>query len=683
MNENVKLYLTDNQKKIITWIVQEIRNQNLREEFFVVFTFNGVMISDYQGKLQLDISKGALEALDKADLIIFKRLSRRSEYKCIVLGKAYEAVDGNFGIKIDNNKVLSHNMITGQGEHIVILMITGSGNQYRNLEEAVRRVFEYPPYYFEVRLTSDYTYKPDRLENIREHIKRAHGFVVEISELNPNIMFELGAVAISDQNRPIFPLRSQDAAAEVIASFSNQIHITYSSLNQSVEQLAWEIRQAFERDGRILHEGINALISHRQKRFLSRTLLENLPRTRLDSDEISNLLKHYTTVEDLLAAEPTAVSRATRLQEYVILALRGAISDTKNPNISCQPLPAKPEVNKQSIEEQKTEILQIESILVQSPAVSIPLPEPKQMNPEIFLEPRDVAPLIKALIPVFTKINAYSDRHSLLENADIDPVFIGNLKLDAQPNIFTPALVSAFKSYKISHQRISYHPQINLLAHLVDLAEIYGISDEGLKICDRLMKQGQENLKALIARNAVGRIESPENTGIGTGLLVSKNLLLTCNHIFTKTRVEKAWVRFGYKSDSYGTEDTFELDLNFVDNHPQLDYALIRLQPTPSLQPIRPVNVILDSGQKIRLIHHPQGKPVEISGLGEIVQVGQDYIDHNLNTDKGSSGAPIFNDAWELVAIHRGNPGVGRPTKGTMEGKPISAIWDSIANHLS
>ena len=675
--------LTDNQKKIITWIVQEIRSQNLPEEFFVVFTFNGVSISGYQGKLPLDISAGALEALDRADLIIFKHLSRPSEYKCIVLGKAYQAVDSNFGIKINSDKTLSHNTITGQGEHIVILTIAGSGDQYRNLEEAVRRVFECPPYYFEVRSTSDYTYKPDRLENIREHIKRAHGFVVEISELNPNIMFELGAVAISDRNRPILPLRSQAATAEVIASFSSQIHTIYSSLNQSVEELTSEIGQAFQRDGRIVHEGINTLLSHRQKRFLSRTLLENLPRTRLHSQEISSLLKHYTSVEDLLAAEPIAVSRATRLQEYVILALRGAIADTQNQNFSCQPLPAKPEVNKQSIEEQKTENLQIESILVQSPAVSISLPEPKQMNPEIFLEPRDVAPLIKALIPVFMKINAYSDRHSLLENADIDPVFIGNLKLDAQPNIFTPALVSAFKSYKISHQKISYHPQINLLAHLVDLAEIYGISDEGLTICDRLIKQGKENFKALIARNAVGRIESPQNTGIGTGVLVAQNLLLTCNHIFTKTRVEKAWVTFGYKSDSYSTPDIFELDLNFIANHNQLDFALIRLHPNPSLKPIRPVNVGLDSGQKIRLIHHPMGQPVVISGLGQIVRVGQDYIDHNLNTDKGSSGAPIFNDAWELVAIHRGNPGVGRPTKGTMEGKPISAIWEIIANHLS
>ncbi len=681
--------LTDNEKKILTWIVQEIRHKTLREMFLVAYVcgagFEIIDYENYPGRLPIpQITQIELQALHNAQLILFEPLARDNDYQCTVLKKAYEAVDSNFGIKIDT-KLLSQNTITGQGEHIVILTIAGSGDQYRNLEEAVRRVFECPPYYFEVRSTSD-TYKPDRLENIREHIKRAHGFVVEISELNPNIMFELGAVVISDRNRPILPLRSQAATAEVIASFSSQIHTIYSSLNQSVEQLTSEIRLAFQRDGRIVHEGINALISHRQKRFLSRTLLENLPRTSLDSQEISSLLKHYTSVEDLLAAEPIAVARTTKLKEYVILALQGEISDPQIQNIFDRPWPAKPEFNQQSIEEPRTKNLQLESSYVQHPpfiTVSIPPPEQKQMNPDIFLEPSDVTPLIKALIPVFTTINGASERHSLLENADIDPAFIGNLKLDAQPNLFTPALVAAFKRYKISHQKISYHPQINLLAYLVDLAEIYGISDEGLRICDRLIKQGKENFKALIARNAVGRIESPQNTGIGTGVLVAQNLLLTCNHIFTKTRVEKAWVRFGYKSDSYGTQDIFELDLDFVRYNNQLDFALIRLQPNPSLKPTPPVNVGLDSGQNIRLIHHPMGQPVVISGLGQIVRVGKEYIDHNLNTDKGSSGAPIFNDAWELVAIHRGNPGVGRPTKGTMEGKPISAIWDSIANHLS
>lgn len=488
-------------------------------------------------------------------------------------------------------------------------------------------------------------------------------------------MFELGAVAFSDRDSPIFPLRSQNATADVIASFSNQIHITYSELNQSVEQLASEIRQAFERDGRIVHEGINALMYHRQKRYLSRTLLENLPRTRLDSQEISNLLKHYTTVEDLLAVEATEVFRATGLQEYVILALRGAIADSQFQNTLPQQLPAKFEVSKQSSEEKIPEILELKP-------VHIPLAESKQMNPEIFLEQSDVIPLIRALSQVFTKIEGGNSRRSLLNNADIDSAFIGNLMLGNPPNIFSSDLVSAFKDYKVSNRKINYHPQTNLLLYLLEFYEDDGLSDQNVELFNRLIKQGQENFKALIARNAVGRIESPQSTGIGTGVLVSKNLLLTCNHIFTKTRVQQAWVRFGYKSGSYGMEDVFELDLNFVAYHNQLDYALIQLKSNPSQQPITPANVILDSGQKIRLIHHPKGQPVVISGLGQIVQVGQDYIDHNVNTDEGSSGAPIFNDAWELVAIHRGNPGVSRPTKGTMEGKPISALWNQVASHL-
>lgn len=107
--------LTDNQKKIIIWIVQQIRNRTLPEEFLVVHVFglDGLDIADYQGQPPLPkISQGVLEALDKAELILFKHLERQTgEYKCVVLGKAYEAVDANFGIKIDNNKISSLNVL--------------------------------------------------------------------------------------------------------------------------------------------------------------------------------------------------------------------------------------------------------------------------------------------------------------------------------------------------------------------------------------------------------------------------------------------------------------------------------------------------------------------------------------------------------------------------------------------
>jgi hypothetical protein len=101
--------------------------------------------------------------------------------------------------------------------------------------------------------------------------------------------------------------------------------VPYGSIKDPVDTLEAAIRKAFERDGRIVHDGIKDLLEKRQKRFLSRTLLEGLRRTRLESNEIANLMKEYKTVEDLLAAEPAEVVRKTGLQEYVIPAIQGEL----------------------------------------------------------------------------------------------------------------------------------------------------------------------------------------------------------------------------------------------------------------------------------------------------------------------------------------------------------------------
>lgn len=306
------------------------------------------------------------------------------------------------------------------------------------------------------------------------------------------------------------------------------------------------------------------------------------------------------------------------------------------------------------------------------------------MNPELFLEQKDAAPLTLALNQWANRVSVASDRQDVLESAGIDTALL-NIKLDTKPNQFATALIAAFRNYSIKSERLDYHPLVSLLGYLRDLAPIYGLADSDAALFDRLVKHGQENLKALTARSAVGRIESPKETGIGTGVLVQKNLLLTCYHVFTKSRADKAWVRFNYKPGSYMLENyLFELDLDFVSYHNRPDYALLRVKGVPQQLTATPIDAILDSGQEIRLIHHPQGKPVEISGLGQITQVGEDYIDHNVTTDEGSSGAPIFNRQWELVAIHQGHPGIGRPVvPGTMGGIPIRAIWNQISPHLA
>lgn len=307
------------------------------------------------------------------------------------------------------------------------------------------------------------------------------------------------------------------------------------------------------------------------------------------------------------------------------------------------------------------------------------------MNPDIFLEQKDITPLILALNNFALRVSVASDRQNFLESAGIDSAFLSNIRFDTPSNIFAQSLVSAFKNYQVSLYNFNYHPLLNFLESLRDLASIYGLKEQDVELFNRLLERGQENFKALITRNAVCRIESPIENAIGTGVLLKNNFLLTCNHIFSKSQVQKAWVRFGYKAGNYeSAKDVFELD--FLDKNSCFDYALLKIKGQPQQSKTISINEnsILDSGQDIRIIHHPQGKPMIISDLGQIMQVGEAYIDHNLKTDEGSSGAPIFNRQWELIAIHQGNPGIGRKFEpGSTGGIPIRAIWNQISSHLS
>lgn len=309
------------------------------------------------------------------------------------------------------------------------------------------------------------------------------------------------------------------------------------------------------------------------------------------------------------------------------------------------------------------------------------------MNPEIFLLQTEVTSLILALNLFAIRVNVASDRQEVLENAGIDMAFISNLRQDTKPNIFAQALVAAFKTYCVSNQRLDYHPMVRFLKHLYELAPIiYQLADEDVALFTRLVERGEENLKALTARSTVGRIESPKGTGIGTCVLIGKKILLTCDHIFTKSRAQQAWVRFNSTPNSYALDsDVFELDLNCANRSSREDYALISVKGEPKQQTAISTDAILDSGQEICLIHHPQGQHVVVSELGHVVQVGEDYIDHNISTDEGSSGAPIFNRDWKLVAIHRGHPGIlGRTlVPGTTSGLPLRSFWTQIESHLS
>jgi len=210
-------------------------------------------------------------------------------------------------------------------DHIRLFMITPFAKEYKTLELAIRRIFERSPYFFEVNLARDYVHKPAILENVREHISQAHGFIAEITDQKPNVMFELGAAMMPKDERPVFTLRRSSASLSVPADFKEKLYIPYGELTDPPQKIEEDIRAAFERDGRTIHEGILGLIEQRKKRFLSRELLENLRHTKLDKNDIENIMKHYLTIEDILSCDQQKLVSQFKIEDYVIASIQGEL----------------------------------------------------------------------------------------------------------------------------------------------------------------------------------------------------------------------------------------------------------------------------------------------------------------------------------------------------------------------
>lgn len=312
------------------------------------------------------------------------------------------------------------------------------------------------------------------------------------------------------------------------------------------------------------------------------------------------------------------------------------------------------------------------------------------MDPDTFLLQDDVHLLVQALNTFALEIDAADDRKDILVNAGIHLAFRSKLIFGTSTHLFANKLAAHFREYRVSDQQPMYHPMVSLLDYLL---KVHELEDQDRNLFKRLVKQGQENFDGLEARSAVGRIESPLGTAMGTGVLVDSQILLTCKHVFERIlddEQDHAWVRFGYKTGKYGVElgEVFELDKKSIENYDtqsnySLDYTLVRITRKPGFRVALLSNEVLNTTQNIRLVHHPRGEPVQISDVGQVVQVDEEYIRHNIKADYGSSGAPIFDLNWHIVAIHRGNLALSRSyAHGVTEAIPISSIWNDIKSHL-
>lgn len=308
------------------------------------------------------------------------------------------------------------------------------------------------------------------------------------------------------------------------------------------------------------------------------------------------------------------------------------------------------------------------------------------MDPDVFIAQENVHLLVQALTTLALDVNAAEDRKGLLANAGIPFNWRSKLTFTESAYLFANQLVAHFRDFRVSEEQPTYHPMISLLEYLL---HTYTLEEQDKDLFTKLIKQGQENFGGLVARRTVGRIESPPGTALATGVLIDKQYLLTCDHVFERICErgrDRAWVRFGYKLGKYGVEmgTVLELDTkNLVSHKSEPDYALVRVIGKAEC-PVASVFTGLPSAmQEVRLIHHPRGAPVQISEVGRIVSAEKDYLLHTIQTEYGSSGGGIFDLHWRLVAIHRGTPLHHPLATGITEGVPLYSIWNDLKPYLS
>jgi len=203
---------------------------------------------------------------------------------------------------------------------------------------------------------------------------------------------------------------------------------------------------------------------------------------------------------------------------------------------------------------------------------------------------------------------------------------------------------------------------------------------------------------------------------VGTGFLIGPDLLLTNQHVLeSKKHVENAVARFDYYVDSSGVANAgrlFEFDPEFYasSSPEELDYAVVRLkgQPLKHLMDQEPAGAMsmlelvragrhrgylvlapreILANERVNIIQHPDGDPAKVVMTQNRVPVNMTdtRVQYVADTMGGSSGSPVFDRHWNVVALHHsGQPyptnaaaAAQRAWKGVWrvnEGIPVRAI---------
>jgi V8-like Glu-specific endopeptidase len=173
------------------------------------------------------------------------------------------------------------------------------------------------------------------------------------------------------------------------------------------------------------------------------------------------------------------------------------------------------------------------------------------------------------------------------------------------------------------------------------------------------LEMGLERAKA-VARIDLGL------RGSGSGFLIGEDLLLTNHHVLEdKQQARTAKVQFNYQQTLSGlaaTYDEYELDPeSLFKTSADDDWTVVRVQPKNGKHAGQKWSVLRIAEQNPQIedftiiIQHPSGGPKQIAlyrNMIAFIDPTKRVVQYLTDTEPGSSGSPVFDTSWNVIALH-------------------------------
>lgn len=186
--------------------------------------------------------------------------------------------------------------------------------------------------------------------------------------------------------------------------------------------------------------------------------------------------------------------------------------------------------------------------------------------------------------------------------------------------------------------------------------------------------------RGVIAARAVARMDLGSQ-GFGTGFLISPRVLITNNHVLPDpATAARALAQFRYEVDLSDAElppvSYRLLPKELFHTRRDLDYTVVAVEAvaqenaTPlsdfGCLPLVEATGKISEGEWLTVIQHPDGGRKQICVReNRFIKRAENFIWYTTDTKPGSSGSPVFNNDWFVVALH--HAGVPEEVNGVIQ----------------